>query len=134
MKTLQNFLTESMKPVWKVKYVFTPEDIEFLKKDPKFNWDDVVTMFGTEPTQVACNQKNLIVDCTNSDVARYMWFRTVDVPAKRVKDKDDSKLNSMYIKSVASGAYNVNSEDGRAGALEIALQGLRWMIERGITK
>ena len=134
MKTLQNFLTESMKPVWKVKYVFTPEDIEFFKKDPKFNWDDVVTMFGTEPTQVACNQKNLIVDCTNSDVARYMWFRTVDVPAKRVKDKDDSKLNSMYIKSVASGAYNVDSEDGRAGALEIALQGLRWMIERGITK
>lgn len=134
MKTLQNFLTESMKPVWKVKYVFTPEDIEFFKKDPLFNWDDVVTMFGAEPTQVACNQKNLIVDCADSPVARYIWFSTYDVPAKRVQDKDDSRISPMYIKSVKSCACDVNSEDGRAGALEIALQGLRWMIERGITK
>jgi hypothetical protein len=135
MKTLEEFLTEALEStVWKVKYIFTPEDIEFFKKDPKFNWDAVVKMFGGTPTEVACNQKNLIVTCFDTQASRYMWLRTQDVPAKRVKTKDDSGLDASYIKDVAAAALDADDKDGKQGVYEIAIQGLKWMIERGTTK
>ena len=135
MKTLQKFLTESLgSTAWKVKYIFTPEDIEFFKKDPKFNWDAVVRMFGAEPTEVACNQKNLIVTCFDASASRYVWLRTQDVPAKRVRAKDDSGLDVSYIKDVAAAALDDDDKDGKIGVREVAIQGLKWMIERGITK
>ena len=135
MKTLQEFMTESLESTaWKVKYIFTPEDIEFFKKDPKFNWDAVVRMFGAEPTEVACNQKNLIVTCLDAQASRYVWLRTQDVPAKRVKAKDDSGLDVSYIKDVAAAALNQDDKDGKIGVREVAIQGLKWMIERGTTR
>lgn len=135
MKTLEQFVTEALgSTAWKVKYIFTPEDIEFFKKDPKFNWDAVVRMFGAEPTEVACNQKNLIVTCFETHASRYVWLRTQDVPAKRVKDKDDSGLDVSYIKDVAAAALDTDDKDGKIGVREVAIQGLKWMIERGTTK
>ena len=135
MKTLQQFVTEALEStIWKVKYIFTPEDIEFFKKDPKFKWDGVVRMFGAEPTEVACNQKNLIVTCSDAQSSKYVWLRTQDVPAKRVKTKDDSGLDASYIKDVAAAAFDVDDKDGEIGVREVAIQGLKWMIERGVTK
>lgn len=135
MKTLQNFLTEALgSTAWKVKYIFTPEDIEFFKKDPKFNWDGVVRMFGAEPTEVACNQKNLIVTCLDAQSSKYVWLSTQDVPAKRVKDKDDSDLDVSYIKDLRAAALAADDKDGKIGVREVAIQGLKWMIERGVTK
>lgn len=127
MKTLQEL---------KIRYEFTKEDIEFFKKDDKFHWDDVVALFDGEPNVVACNQKNLIIYRTiNGSDKGYIWFQTKDVPAQRVKTKNDSDLDVSYIKGRSTAAYNGEwTTNGKVGSKEICIQALKWIIERGVTK
>lgn len=139
MKSLHDFLTEAIVTEglvsWKVRYEFTKEDIEFFKKNDKFHWDAVVNWFGDEPNVVACNQRNLIIYCKTAEHETYIWFQTKDVPAQRVKAKNDSDLDISYIKdfTAAAGAGEWTDECIE-GSKEICIQALKWMIERGITK